>query len=52
MSHNGQRTPVQYTLLIQRIDGTNVVVGKGVGATLGMATGLKPAGAEITNLYP
>jgi hypothetical protein len=33
MSHNGQRTLVRYTLLIQRIDGTNVVVGKGAGAT-------------------
>jgi hypothetical protein len=33
MSHNGQRTPVWYTLLIQRIDGTNVVVGKRAGAT-------------------
>jgi hypothetical protein len=33
MSHNGQRTSVRYTLLIQRIDGTNVVVGKGAGAT-------------------
>jgi hypothetical protein len=33
MSHSDQRTPVRYTLLIQRIDETNVVVGKGVGAT-------------------
>ena len=33
MSHNGQRTPVRYMLLIHRIDGTNVVVGKGAGAT-------------------
>jgi hypothetical protein len=33
MSHNGQRTLVRYTLLIQRIDGTNTVVGKGASAT-------------------
>jgi hypothetical protein len=33
MSHSGQHTPVQHTLLIQCIIGTNVVLGKGAGAT-------------------
>jgi hypothetical protein len=31
-SHNGQRTPVRHTLLIQRTVGTNVVIGRGAGS--------------------
>jgi hypothetical protein len=33
MSHIGQRTLVRHTLLIQRTVGTNMVLGKGAGAT-------------------